>query len=304
MILMMPMCSTRKKFDGRFFEMGVRQGALDNPEIDEASGLAASIANPGMFWTHNDSGDEPRIFLIDGQARNTAVVRLDGISNRDWEDISVGPGPEAGKSYIYVGEIGDNRARDNYKFLYRIEEPALPQGSSRLDTTIHTIDSIKFTLEGGPRDTEALIVDPLTQDIYIFSKNEKKSIRMFRLPHPQSTSAVTQAQYVMSIPLVKICAADISPDGSEILLKNYTHVYYWRREENESISEALKRSPASLPYTTEPQGEAVTFDRGGKGYYTLSEENNNKKPYLLFYERKPEVANRSRRSAPAARDSL
>lgn len=290
-ILLLPMCSTRKKFDGRFFEMGVRQGALDNPEIDEASGLASSVVNPGMLWTHNDSGDKARIFLIDGQGRNRAVVWLKDFSNRDWEDISVGPGPEEGKSYVYVGEIGDNASRYEYKYLYRIEEPVIPEGSSVVDTTLSNVDTIKFTLQGGPRDTEAVIVHPLTRDIYIFSKNEKKRIRMFRLPYPQSVTEVTQAEYVMSLPIVKVCAADISPDGEEILIKNYTHVYYWRRQGNESIQETLEQEPFSLPYTTEPQGEAITFDRDGKGYYTLSEENNHKKPYLLFYQRKKTEGN-------------
>src|SRR5690606_29355526 len=95
-------------------------------------------------------------------------------------------------------------------------------------------------------------------------------------------------EYVMSLPIPKVCAADISPDGSEILIKNYTQIYYWRRTGDETIEETLKKDPVNLPYTTEPQGEAITFDRDGKGYYTLSEENNNKKPFLLFYARKTE----------------
>lgn len=287
-MLMLPTCSTRKKFDNSFFEMGVRLGLLDNPEINEASGIAASAVNQGMFWTHNDSGDKARIFLIDRQASNKAVVWLDGIENRDWEEISVGPGPEEGRSYVYVGEIGDNMSRYEQKHLYRLAEPSMPNRSGVLDTTIYEFDTITFTLEGGPRDTEALIVDPLTRDIYIFSKNEKKGIRVFRLPYPQSITRSTEAEYVMSIPIVKVCAADISPDGSEILIKNYTHVYYWQRKGDEPIEETLKKDPKSLPYTTEPQGEAITFDRDGKGYYTLSEENNHKRPYLLFYARKQE----------------
>jgi len=285
-ILLMPMCSTKKKFDRSYFAMGVRQGAIDNPEINEASGLASSMGNPGMLWTHNDSGDEARIFLIDEKAGSRAVVWLDGVINRDWEDISVGPGPVDSLSYVYVGEIGDNRSVHEYKYIYRIREPVFADLSSGLDTTLNTVDSIKFSLEGGPRDTEAFIVDPKTKDIYIFSKNEKRQIRVFRLPYPQSTAEILTAEYVMSLPIVKVNAADISPDGNEILIKNYTNVFYWRKKGNESIQELLGKEPASLPYTTEPQGEAIAFDRDSKGYYTLSEENNKKKPYLLFYERK------------------
>lgn len=284
-VLLVPMCNTRKNFDKGYFAMGVRQGQLDYREIDEASGLAASVANEGMLWTHNDSGDEARIFLIDRKGVCKAVVWLEGVDNRDWEEIAVAPGPEEGQSYVYVGEIGDNRAKREYKYLYRFPEPAIPTRSERIDTTIHALDSIKFTLEGGPRDTEAFIVDPISRDIYVFSKNEKKRIRVFRLPYPQSTTHVTEAEFVMYLPIVKINAADISSDGSELLIKNYTHVYYWRKQPNEGIPSVLEREPFSLPYTTEPQGESVAFDRAGEGYFTLSEEHNDTAPWLLFYPR-------------------
>src|SRR5690606_17818887 len=269
-VLLVPMCNTRKNFDKGYFGMGVRQGALDNRDIDEASGLAASVVNEGMLWTHNDSGDKARIFLIDKKAACKAVVWLDGVNNRDWEEIAVGPGPVEGQSYVYVGEIGDNRATYEYKYLYRFPEPVIPIRPERFDTTLRVIDSIKFTLEGGPRDTEAFFVDPISRDIYVFSKNEKKNIYVFRLPYPQSTTDVVEAEFVMFLPIVKVNAADISPDGREILIKNYTHVYYWRKEPNEPIPSALARAPLSLPYTTEPQGEAVAFDRAGEGYFTLS----------------------------------
>jgi hypothetical protein len=237
------------------------------------------------LWTHNDSGDEARIFLIDRKAACKAVVWLAGVRNRDWEEIAVGPGPEEGQSYVYVGEIGDNRATYECKYLYRFPEPAIPTQQGRIDTTIHAFDSIKFTLEGGPRDTEAFIVDPITRDIYVFSKNEKKNIRVFRLPYPQSTTEIMEAELVMQLPIAKVVAADISADGREILVKNYTHVFYWQKEPDESIPSALKREPYSLPYTTEPQGEAIAFDRAGEGYFTLSEEHNNTPPWLLFYPR-------------------
>jgi len=36
-----------------------------NKAIEQASGLIASQKNKDYLWTHNDSGDENRIFLID-----------------------------------------------------------------------------------------------------------------------------------------------------------------------------------------------------------------------------------------------
>src|SRR4051794_6987818 len=39
-------------------------GRIDSREITESSGLAASRKHPGVFWTHNDSGNGPYIFAI------------------------------------------------------------------------------------------------------------------------------------------------------------------------------------------------------------------------------------------------
>lgn len=38
---------------------------LQSDAISESSGLVASRTHDGVFWTHNDSGDAPRIFAID-----------------------------------------------------------------------------------------------------------------------------------------------------------------------------------------------------------------------------------------------
>src|SRR5262245_5028223 len=44
-------------------------GALiDLPEVPEASGLAASVRTPGLFWTMNDTG-EPMVFAIDSTGK-------------------------------------------------------------------------------------------------------------------------------------------------------------------------------------------------------------------------------------------
>ncbi|NJM26813.1 MAG: hypothetical protein HC859_16430 [Bacteroidia bacterium] len=79
----------------------------------------------------------------------------------------------------------------------------------------------------------------------------------------------------------------MSTDGNEILVKNYNEVYYWKRANATATVEAtLAQKPTKLPYAAEPQGEAITFDRKGEGYYTLSEENDQKLPHLMFYQRK------------------
>src|SRR5688572_6760057 len=164
--------------DESFFEPGVIQGELENNVLKEASGLAGSTGNPDLLWVHNDGGDEARIFLIDEHAHIKATIRFDSIKNRDWEDITVGPGPAEGKNYVYVGDIGDNKADHKYKFIYRTEEP-VADWSKTPDTTLAKVDIIKFQLPDQLRDSESMMIDPLTRDIYILSKREEK-VNLYR----------------------------------------------------------------------------------------------------------------------------
>lgn len=277
-------CSSKRAFDHGLFEIGMSRGVLDNNEINEASGLVSSIKNPGMLWTHNDSGDKARVFLIDDAARHKKTFYLKGIKNRDWEDIAIGPGPEKDKSYVYVADIGDNLGIFKYKYIYRFQEPSLTERN--VNDTIRQVDTIQFQLSDQPRDTEAIAVDPANGDIYIFSKREEKQVNVYLLTYPQSAKEINTAKLITRIPYTQIVAADISPDGKELLLKNYGNVYYWKKEGDESITELLGKQPLVLPYAEEPQGEAIAFDRKGKGYYTLSEAAMGRSAHLMFYKRK------------------
>jgi len=275
-------CKRQATHRDDIFQNGRVQGVLDNPVIDEASGLVASHANSGMLWTHNDSGDKARFFLIDSMGKYQATVWLKGATNRDWEDITLGAGPQSDNTYIYIGEIGDNLAQYPHKAIYRIKEPKFTG-----DTTISIdeVDSIRFVLPDGNRDTEALMVDPQTKDLYIFSKREA-AINLYRLPYPQSTSEMIVAEKVLEgMPFTLIVAADWSADGTEILIKSYKQVYYWQRKVNHSVKEVLQKVPEILPYHEEPQGESIAFAIDDSGYYTLSEQAKGVKPTLMFYPR-------------------
>lgn len=295
--------------NNELFESGVSQGTLDNPALVEVSGLAGSINNPGYLWVHNDSGDKARLFLLDKQGKHKATVWLANATNRDWEDIAVGPGPEEGKSYVYIGDIGDNDQKYKFKHIYRIEEPVIDLHTTS-DTTLTQVDRIEFKLPDGPQDTELLMMDPSTRDLYTVSKRKKK-INLYRLPYPHTTTATMTAEIVLRQDLSKVdgkhisqqgeetlingynsqyyyqvVAGDISHDGQEVLLKSYSAVYYWKKSGQESLVELLAKDPIQLPYVAEPQGEAIGFDAEGMGYFTISEKRGEALPQVIFYKRK------------------
>jgi hypothetical protein len=264
------------------FSSGKKLAELKNDTIEEVSGLAASINNKGFLWTHNDSGNDASIFLIDENLNIKLTCKLVGAENRDWEDITIGPGPDSSKTYIYVGDIGDNLARYDTKIIYRFEEPVMKVGENEKEVT--AFDRIIFQLPDERKDTETLMLDPNTRDLYVISKREKP-VAVYQLRYPQETDTTLTAKKVADINKGEIVAGTFSHHGDEILLKNIKNVFYWKTDGKE-LEEVFKTKPHILPYEKEPQGEAITFALDDSGYYTISEKVSGEKSFLWFHKRK------------------
>jgi len=277
-------CSEKKTTTSSIaFEKGKELKELKNKTLSELSGLAASSTNPAYLWTINDSGNDNKIFLIDENLNIKLTCTLDGIVNRDWEDIAVGPGPDSTKHYVYVADIGDNEAIYPLKYIYRFEEPLA--NDSTPEITITQFDTITVTLAGKQKDTEALLLNPLNRNLYIVSKREEP-VHVYELKYPYSTKDTLVIESIVSIPVTQIVAGDFSADGKEILMKNYNNIYYWPNDDQKSLATVLQEKPIEIPYKVEPQGESITWARDGSGFYTISEMNKGKKSFLYFYKRK------------------
>lgn len=264
------------------FSAGQKLTKLENSKLKEISGGAASANNPGLFWLHNDSGNSSEIYLVDQGLQIRATCALP-VENRDWEDMAIGPGPVPGVSYIYLAEIGDNLSQYPTKYIYRFPEPRWDSTSHELQ--IQKLDTIAFRLEGKNKDTETLLIDPATNDLYLISKRDEP-VWLYRLEFPYPTDTLTEAKKMHSLPFKQIVAGDVSQDGKQILLKNYEHVYYWDNDKGLSIPELLKTRPFEIPYEVEPQGETIMWARDQSGFYTLSEKNVGKDSYLYLYKRR------------------
>src|SRR4051794_11565392 len=62
----------------------VRVATITDPDLTESSGVAASHRYPGSYWTHNDSGDGPRVFLFDFAGIVRAKLTVAGAGAVDW----------------------------------------------------------------------------------------------------------------------------------------------------------------------------------------------------------------------------
>ena len=259
------------------FDFGQSRGINQNRSLEETSGLVASQRYPGFFWAHNDSGHPPELFLLDSAAITRASFRIMNAKNRDWEDITRVTIDST--SFLFIGDIGDNERRRGVKIIYCVQEPDDLDASANLNPT----QILSIRLAGRSRDVEALMADPVTKNLYLVSKREHK-VNVYEIPYPYSPDTLV-VEPLLQLPVSEITAADISPDGSEILMKNYTHIFYWIRHPGQSISKALEAPPVILPYEREPQGESIAWAIDGSGYFTISENAKGERGRLYFYRR-------------------
>jgi hypothetical protein len=239
------------------------------PELTELSGLAASRAHPGIFWAHNDSGDTPRVFAFDQNGQPWGTFRLAGARAEDWEDMAVGPGPEEGTSYLYLGDIGDNFGRRPTVVVYRIEEPA---PGTPGEVAIPGVEAVTLRYpKGETHDAEALMVDTPTGDLFVVTKSLSGQAEVYRAASPLTASAV-DLEYVADVRLDgPATGADISADGTHIAIRTYLAAYTWERRAGENVAAALGGEPQRIALEFEPQGEAIAYSADGKALLTASE---------------------------------
>lgn len=100
----------------------IQSGFFKNGEIVESSGIVASRANPGVYWTHNDSDNRQVLFAIDETGKDIAQYLIDA-RMEDWEDIACAR--IDGKNYLIVADVGDNGAKRKYCKLHVFIEPVI-----------------------------------------------------------------------------------------------------------------------------------------------------------------------------------
>ncbi|NUK62085.1 WD40 repeat domain-containing protein [Streptomyces lunaelactis] len=228
---------------------------IKDPRITESSGLAASRAHPGVYWTHNDQ-DEPRVFAVDSRTGETvATVTLSGVGKpRDMEAISVGP-----DGNVYVGDIGDNlNGSWDHVWIYRFPEPKALGNI--------TVRATQFTVKyaDGARNAEALMVDPTTGRVYIASKNEDGG-GLYEGPATLSAARTNVFRRIGEVPWVTDGA--FSPDGKELVLRSYFSArgYEWKGRKlgaDHRVSAPIQGQAESVTYTLD--GKALMFGTEGE----------------------------------------
>jgi hypothetical protein len=245
---------------------------VSDGSLTEISGMARGRRDRSVLWVHQDSGARADVhaLTLTGQARQT--FRLDGAGAEDWEDMDVGPGPQSGTSYLYMGDIGDNGKKRSTISVYRVPEPAVTGGGL---TTIGGVARIEARYPDGAHNAEAMAVGA-DGTIYVITK--AKTTDIYAIPYPQSTSGVTTMVKIAPGTLnamIDRSGADIRPDGRAIIIRGYERAQVWPITPGESMATTLARTPCEVEIqSSENFGEAIAF-LGNDGSYTTTNEARN-----------------------------
>jgi hypothetical protein len=257
-------------------------------ELSESSGLAVSRIQPGVLWSHNDSGDGPNLYAVDQSGRLLAIFQLEKAVARDWEDMASGPcppnvvstaapaegteglkiGPDSA-SCLYLADIGDNGLVREELTVYVVVEPRLDRvGEHR---TI-AAQSFRFRYPDRPHDSEALVVLP-SGDATIVSKGRTGAVEFFSISSGSVARALASRETVTAEndgdtgiePNVRtgrlVTGAALSLDGKTLAVRTYNEVFFYRAAEG-AVQQGSRWQTVGRPCflgDAGPQGEAIDY---------------------------------------------
>jgi hypothetical protein len=237
-----------------------------SPELAESSGLAVSRAQPGVYWTHNDSGDGPNLYAFDDSGRVLARFQVAGAEARDWEEMSSGPCVgDLRQTCLYLADIGDNNRVRQSLTVYVVGEPMVSAATRTLASR-----SFRYRYPQGADDAEALAVLP-DGDVVVVSKGRSGTISFFRLRRDaiaRSTASgeVLTAEYAGASGIEPdgrigrhVTGAAVSPDATTLAVRTYYEVYFFQAvQEGGVVSWRGPGAPCFLG-DVESQGEAIAY---------------------------------------------
>ena len=247
-------------------------GRITAPAATELSGLVLSRTQRGVGWTHNDSGDSPRLFAVATSGRLLAELSVSGADSVDWEDIA------AQRGGLLVADIGDNLAQRPSVSVYRVAEPRVTGAAAQLAPTA-AASRIELRYPDGPRDAETLLRDPVSGALVIVEKTFGATAGVYVAARPRPVNGgdgplTMRRSGRLELGVAQpVTAGDVSADGRVIALRSYDSVFVWRRRAGESVAAALRRKPCSggANLLAEGQAEALALDPDGSAFYTVAE---------------------------------
>lgn len=235
---------------------------INFPVINEASGLVKSRLWEDVFWTHNDSGDEPRIFPITRTGKiikpkwmkNYKGIQIPDAVNVDWESITTD-----NLGNLIIADCGNNSNTRRDLALYFVKEPYPSETvttcvSSRI--LYYYPDQKSIPPEKKNFDSEAIFW--ANGKIYILTKHRSDTFtKLYRIdsmdPFKENPAKLIDKFDIQD----QVTGADISPDGCNLVVLVNNAI--WLFEATDNSDNYFTGKISWLPIKAEGC-EAICFD--------------------------------------------
>ncbi|HEY2225585.1 hypothetical protein [Actinomycetospora sp.] len=235
----------------------VTRCALDDPRLDEVSGLAVTPTGPAVV---NDSGNATVVYTLAPDC-SVAATRRVGVTGRDVEDLARGS-----DGTLWLADIGDNDRRRASIALIRLPV--------RGPATV-----LRLAYPDGPHDAETLLL-PADGRPVIVTKDLGGRSGVYTTDAPPAGAAPTPLRRAgeLVVPLSSTEGGPIGPfgrglftggalsaDGRVAAVRTYTDAWLYPVAGGtaDDVVAGLRGAPVGVPLAGEPQGEAIAFTADG-----------------------------------------
>ncbi len=225
--------------------------------IEESSGI--EISGDGTFYTHNDGDGDLNLYKIDKYGSMEEFITIENVEVKDVEDIA-----RDDKGNLYIGDFGNNKCERRKFTILKVNLPenafAFPQAKEIVftlpdnKTDNHSKDDRNFDIEAMFHHNGWLYI--FTRDR---SEPSKGYTKMYKVPDDEGRYNAT---YIGKITTDHdngkgvIRAADISPNGENVVLLAKEGLYYLSNFSGDNFHQGMKEF---VPFTFKSQKEAVVY---------------------------------------------
>jgi hypothetical protein len=235
---------------------------MTNPRLVEASGMDFSRKHEGIFWANNDANNLAEVFAIGADGKTYGEVVIEGVTNKDWEDLSVAacyynPAIDC----LYIADIGNNKLTRSKLKVYVVEEPS--------DLSVKQLSITKTLTIASPGEFnfEAFAVNEKNFDFYLISKGGKKSLvkgesTIFKFtadnltPQALATYDLTKFPGAVNKKDSTVTSADIDEKTQTLLLGTLGQAYELKLDQ-------LQGPASNIAIPKLEQSEAISYYKDG-----------------------------------------
>ena len=247
---------------------------VTHPELKEMSGIVASQQND-IYWVHNDSGDEARIFAIDieGQVQIPSWIKtknpnkwdgheIEAAWHHDWEDIALDDG------VLYIGDVGNNGNARRDLGVYVINEfdpSAVIKARSNHYLPIRYPDQQHYPAKNWHFDCEAMFT--FEKKLYFLTKHREAGqisswelgTKLYRLDtyYTDKDNVLTLIDAHPSVS--QVTGADTSPNEDFLAILTYPRLWVFDKPKNNDSWLQTRTRILDLPRHLVKQNEGVTW---------------------------------------------